>query len=223
MLAQTKGGELVVVTGYKEIGRRKVPQTKIYPKMDASPLGVPSLFLVSKQMRHESMPVFWGSMTFKCHTSFWLYQFCQEKQLAHRRRKHNIPALFPIPLVRKIEVRIQRNVVRPFKVLARFWALARVAHDSVVLRISLYSIKGQGGPWFCVNGDSLLAIYHNIRAYQAWRKERGMSLDVECDEFSNWITDEQEFEVCFPGFSDKVGEEKKVVEVDGSSKESSSS
>ncbi|KAK5999417.1 hypothetical protein QM012_005542 [Aureobasidium pullulans] len=48
-----------------------------------------------------------------------------------------------------------------------------------------------------------------------------MSLDIEQDEFFEWTTDEQEFKVCFPGFSDRVEEVKQVVEEHDSFKEPS--
>ncbi|KAH0169092.1 hypothetical protein KCU67_g3211, partial [Aureobasidium melanogenum] len=205
MLSQIESGELLVVTSTKRKGRRKVAQTKILPKGKAPPLGIPSLFLVCKQIREEAKPIFWSSMTFICASSV-LYNFCVEKQLPHHRRKENIPALFPVQLVRNIEVWIPRNVVPSLSVLKRLWALAKVAHDSLNLKIRLYNMKNEGEPLYYLKNGSALALYHQIREYQTWRKQRGMSLDVQDTEFCTWFTEDHLFEVCFPGFSDKIEE-----------------
>lgn len=165
MLSQLDNGKLLVHTVTKRKGRREIQQTKISAKQDGPPLGIPSLFLVCKQMRQESKPVFWGSMTFSCDSSFYLVNFCLEKQLPHHRRKENIPALFPLDLVRNIEVWIARNVVAPAVILERFWVFAKFLPDTVKLKVRMYNLKNKGEPICKIKNGPALAIYHQVREY----------------------------------------------------------
>lgn len=189
-MANEEDGKMYVsCTDRLERGHWVGRDVRIKQKHDESAATVQILpvLQVCKQVHYEAKQVFWSSMTFTCKSSEDLQDFCEVKQLPHRRPKKTLPKLFPIDLVCHLELCVPVNKDHAADVLEAFWALARVASPSFEPKVSLKHELGESRQRFGCDEAAALAIYREVKVYQAWRIRQGLSLDADRYCFSEWI------------------------------------
>ncbi|KAG9711304.1 hypothetical protein KCU69_g73, partial [Aureobasidium melanogenum] len=154
---------------------------------DKRPVKILPILQTCKQIHHEAKQVFWSSMLIACTYPNELLAFIQAKQLPHRRHKKSLPKMFPIDRVYHLDFVVSEYQNSAADVLEALWALARVAPSSLEPDLWI-----ERAPRFCkevFRGEEadLLAIYRQIKEYQAWRVQEGLPLDVDRFNFRAWI------------------------------------
>lgn len=140
-----------------------------------------------KQMHHEARQVFWSSMTFVAGYPHELESLCEAKQMPHRRHKKTLPSMFPVDRIRHLFIAIDVEEDFAAHVLKALWALAKVASSHLEPEIDVEPCENDSEVKFEGDGAAMLAVYRQIKEYQAWRKQQGLPLDVDRFNFYSWI------------------------------------
>ncbi|KAH0365916.1 hypothetical protein KCU65_g5711, partial [Aureobasidium melanogenum] len=186
-LTEAEDGELFVFDDQQRRAENpKVPDVTL-KSVDERPVKMLPILQTCKQFHHEAKEVFWSSMNIRCEDSRELLAFLGAKQLPHRRHKKTLPRMFPIDRIHHLEFDIHQGDECAAAVLEALWALARVAPASLEPVFDIRPVPILCTEVFKGEEADLLAIYRQIREYQAWRIQEELPLDVERFNFRGWV------------------------------------
>lgn len=171
----------------KEAESSKVTDVTIKTMVEPRDVQILPILQTCKQIHHEAKQVFWSSMVFSCDGTKELRDFCEVKQLPHRRPKKTLPKLFPVDRIRHLQYIIYFDEDCPGDVLESLWTLAMYAHSSFEPEIFAECLRDYNEHKLEGEGAAFLAIYRQIKEYQAWRGQQQLPLNVDRFKFRQWV------------------------------------
>ncbi|KAG9760224.1 hypothetical protein KCU73_g2994, partial [Aureobasidium melanogenum] len=143
------------------------------------------VFLICKQLSEEAQEVFWTTTTFSC--KLWddrdpegadLSNVCNARQGPDATSRRSDPRKFHIHRIRHLEMTMRTKDCFKSHILQSFYLLAKTGHPRLQVSFSYYDNFSAEDPNPIHTIDSELANWNKIKAYQAMRKEAGLSVDL---------------------------------------------